>query len=209
LAGTGAPGAPHVPPELEQQIEDALEVLEKRADGHLPLPARRAVRAHFGDTDERGAGRRRLFDLYRRCVERVLAVWTSERAGDDRPARMIQLAEGVMFGQLDEQDVKPEYDEFAVDLDDRNQELGPRVFASGRAAADLVWSAATADYGDEIPAGADDEDLDPDMMSPDYFASLAEASFFGEPDEDPEARRRFWRWYLDEAVPAAYRSVDG
>lgn len=209
MAGTGAPGAPHVPPELEQQIEDALEVLEKRADGHLPLPARRAVRAHFGDTDERGAGRRRLFDLYRRCVERVLAVWTSERAGDDRPARMIQLAEGVMFGQLDEQDFKPEYDEFAVDLDDRNQELGPRVFASGRAAADLVWSAATADYGDEIPAGADDEDLDPDMMSPDYFASLAEASFFGEPDEDPEARRRFWRWYLDEAVPAAYRSVDG
>jgi len=198
-----------VPPELEQQIEDALEVLEKRADGHLPLPARRAVRAHFGDTDERGAGRRRLFDLYRRCVERVLAVWTSERAGDDRPARMIQLAEGVMFGQLDEQDFKPEYDEFAVDLDDRNQELGPRVFASGRAAADLVWSAATADYGDEIPAGADDEDLDLDMMSPDYFASLAEASFFGEPDEDPEARRRFWRWYLDEAVPAAYRSVDG
>ena len=198
-----------MPPELEQQIEDALEVLEKRADGHLPLPARRAVRAHFGDTDERGAGRRRLFDLYRRCVERVLAVWTSERAGDDRPARMIQLAEGVMFGQLDEQDFKPEYDEFAVDLDDRNQELGPRVFASGRAAADLVWSAATADYGDEIPAGADDEDLDPDMMSPDYFASLAEASFFGEPDEDPEARRRFWRWYLDEAVPAAYRSVDG
>ena len=209
MAGTGAPGAPHVPPELEQQIEDALEVLEKRADGHLPLPARRAVRAHFGDTDERGAGRRRLFDLYRRCVERVLAVWTSERAGDDRPARMIQLAEGVMFGQLDEQDFKPEYDEFAVDLDDRNQELGPRVFASGRAAADLVWSAATADYGDEIPAEADDEDLDPDMMSPDYFASLAEASFFGEPDEDPEARRRFWRWYLDEAVPAAYRSVDG
>jgi len=209
LAGAGAPGAPQVPPELEQQIEDALEVLEKRADGHLPLPARRAVRAHFGDTDERGPGRRRLFDLYRRCVERVLAVWTSERAGDDRPARMIQLAEGVMFGQLDEQDVKPEYDEFAVDLDDRNQELGPRVFASGRAAADLVWSAATADYGDEIPAGADDEDLDPDMMSPDYFASLAEASFFGEPDEDPEARRRFWRWYLDEAVPAAYRSVDG
>jgi len=206
LEGTGAPG---VPPELGQQIEDALEVLEQRADGHLPLPVRRAVRAHFGDTAEGGAGRRRLFDLYRRCVERVLAVWTAERADDDRPARMIQLADGVMDGRLGEQAFKPEYDEFVVDLDDRNQELGPRVFAAGRAAADLVWSPVTADYGDEIPADADDENLDPDMMAPDYFASLAEASFFGEPDEDPEARRRFWRWYLDEAVPAAYKSVDG
>ncbi len=41
-----------LPPELEQQIERALAVLEERKDGHLPLPVRWEVRSCFGDMGE-------------------------------------------------------------------------------------------------------------------------------------------------------------
>ncbi len=194
------PDASNLPPELEEGIASAKETLELRADGHLPLAVRRDLRSRFG--------RRRLFDLYRRSVERVLPVWRSGRPHDDRPERMIELAEGVLTGRIEEAATRAEYDRFVVDLDNLAQDIGGRAYAAGRASADLVSSAAVGDYSDDTPPDADDEDLDPDVMCSDYFASLAEASFFGAPDEDPEARRAYWRWYLDEAVPAAYRAVD-
>lgn len=201
-------GSPDIPRDVDEQIEIALTVLQTRGDGHLPLPLRREVRSHFGEMGEGDPGRRRLFDLFRQSTERVLGVWTSERPEDDRPTRMIELGEGILTGGIEEAATKSEYDRFVVDLDNLADEIGGRAYAAGRAAADLVSTAAVGDYADDTPRDADDEDLDPDVMSSDYFASLAEASFFGAPDEDPDARRAFWRWYLEEAVPAAYSAVD-
>jgi hypothetical protein len=56
--------------------------------------------------------------------------------------------------------------------------------------------------------GLDQYDLDAEEQDTAFLASLA----FGGGDEGeaayrPELRRDFWQWYLDEAVPAAWRSV--
>lgn len=83
-----------------------------------------------------------------------------------------------------------------------------RANAAAAAAADLVVVADVGDYGEETPADADDDDLDPDMLAVDYLASIAEGSAPGTEGEAVEARRAYWRWLLAEAVPAAYRAVD-
>ena len=45
-----------------------------------------------------------------------------------------------------------------------------------------------------------------DQRTAEWFASMAAAS--GRTDaERTDRRRAFWRWYLDEAVPAAYESA--
>lgn len=150
-------------------------------------------------------GRRRLFDLYRRCVERVLPLWRSERPQDERPLRMIELGEGVLSGRIEKDATRAERDHFEVDLD--NRPPSPPAGIAGLAAADLVATAAVGNYSHDTAPDADDDDLDYDEWSSDFYASMAEASSFGAEDEDVEARRRCWRWYLAEAVPAAYRSA--
>ncbi len=69
-----------------------------------------------------------------------------------------------------------------------------RANAAAAAAADLVVVADVGDYGEETPADADDDDLDPDMLAVDYLASIAEGSAPGTEGEDVEARRAYWRW---------------
>lgn len=207
-----AAGNEDLPAELRKRIESALEELDRQDHARLPLPVRRGVRAQYGDmgheSGERPVGRRRLFELDRMAVERVLPVWRAERPDDERPERMVELAEEVIGARTTWSAVEPEVDRFRTDLMDLSSTMDWRALAAGMAAADLVVVADVGDYGEETPADADDDDLDPDMLATDYLASIAESSVPAIEGEDVEARRAYWRWYLQEAVPAAYRAVD-
>ncbi len=205
MAGEGLPA------ELGERIASARDALEARNDGRLPLRERRRVRAPFGDEgggpEDRTPGRARRFALNRYCVDRVMPVWRAARPEDDRPARMAELAEQVMTGQVSADDLRAEQDRFAVDLMDMAADIGGRVNAAGEAAVDLLSTATVGDYGDETPMEIDDHELDPDQLEASFLGSIAVASYPGASDDDVEARRAYWRWYLDEAVPAAYRAV--
>ncbi len=106
-----------LPPELAAQIQSALEALDRQADARLPLPVRRRVRALYGDmgdgSGERPVGRRRLFELDRMAVARVLPLWRRERPDDERPERMVELAERVIGGDLSWDEAEAEVDRFA------------------------------------------------------------------------------------------------
>ena len=61
------------------------------------------------------------------------------------------------------------------------------------------------DAPEAIPEDQDDWDVDACGWDTAYLASQAEASWPGAQDDDPEARRAFRRWYLEEALPATLR----
>lgn len=204
-------GERELPPELRRGMMIALESLESQPDARLPLPTRRRLRGLLGagvqGTNVRSPGRRRLFELNRLAVKRVLPVWRSERPEDERPERMVELAGGVINGEIRSEAATPEADRFATDLMDLASRMSWRPNAAGEASVDLVRTTADGDYGDEIPIDADDDDLDPDELAVDYLASVAQSGYPAMPDEDVAAREGFWRWYIEEGVPAAYRAV--
>jgi len=203
--------------ELSERRREARRALEDAPDGRLPLPYRRRIRAVFGPCEgplpDVPLGRRRRVALARLSAERVLPVWEAERPQDRRPQRMLELAEALLEGREDPVVADRELGDFMVEVGTLGSGSSPAISAradsSGMAAIDVLATGLSGDYGPDLPETTDDDDLDPDSWETEYYASLAAGSYPGAPDEDVEARRAFWRWYLDEAVPAAYRSVDG
>jgi len=203
MAGDGLPA------DLEQRIAEARAVLEERDDGRLPLPQRRRVREAFGPWEPLDAahpppGLRRRVELARRAAERVLPVWYAEAAGDHGPEQMLELAERRLNREITEPEADDLADRFRAHAENLayRKEISQRALAAGEAARLVVVAADIDDYG-EHPPHADDDDLDPDDWEAAYVAAIAAAGY---PEEDVAARRDFWRWYLEEAVPEAWRA---
>jgi hypothetical protein len=104
-----------------------------------------------------------------------------------------------------------EQDNFEVEV----QGLEDDDFRPGyiRDAAVHTVSLARVDYRPEDfePDRLDEEELDYDQWDASYHASLAAAGTGprepgGDSAEAVTRRREFWRWYLSEAVPAAFRA---
>jgi hypothetical protein len=60
------------------------------------------------------------------------------------------------------------------------------------------------DNGDAIPEAEDDKDLDPEAYDTSYLCASAAARGLNGRPANIEARRAFWLWYLDEAIPQIY-----
>jgi hypothetical protein len=189
-------------------IDEALQVVGADPDGHLPLALRRRIRRRFGPV--RGVanggptdGLRAVVRLDRLAAERVQRHWEAGTGGDGGFRRMLDLAGEVLAGTAQPEQAEREVDRFELVADDLLGPGGPlRAGLAGLAAAKLVSLVLWGDYGEDVAADADDEDLDSDAWETDFLASLAESSTPDQPDYDPEARRAFWRWYLREAIPS-------
>jgi hypothetical protein len=135
----------------------------------------------------------------------------SGSSGTGKPAPAVTVASAgcwiwpgeVLAGTAQLEQAEREVDRFELVADDLLGPGGPlRAGLAGLAAAKLVSLVLWGDYGEDVAADADDEDLDSDAWETDFLASLAESSTPDQPDYDPEARRAFWRWYLREAIPS-------
>ncbi|MNL61413.1 hypothetical protein D3C87_1853300 [compost metagenome] len=84
-------------------------------------------------------------------------------------------------------------------VEDQDYELDeyPAMFV-GHAAANTVITAASK-YDFDPADGRNDRDLDPAAFEPSYLVASAFAGGLAE-DGDAELRRKFWQWYLIDAV---------
>jgi hypothetical protein len=194
-----------LPSDLSAALAAAWTALEAHPRGELPLPYRRAIWEALGPPH--GDGYRRRVALSQLAVRHVLPLWDAEHPDDDGPHRMLALADRLVRGEADPQAARREQDAFAVEVQDLDDEdLRPGYV--GDAAVDTV-STARIDYGPEdFEPDRLDEQLDADQWDASYYAALASAGKGprepGDTTETQSKRRDFWRWYLTEAVPAAY-----
>jgi hypothetical protein len=190
-----------VPEELADRVADALRTLDVRADGHLPLPVRRAVRLELGPGQ---AGHRRRFALARRCAGSVVARWSQERPGDDRPAELMGLAERVLAGDADGEQASRTAVDFANEVYDMLDEEISEPALNAAMAADRLVSAARWDADlERLDDPKDDEDVDAYQWETAFWASMVDAPSLPKMGiaEHAEPRRAFWRWYLERALP--------
>jgi len=193
---------------IDPLIDQAFQVVEAHPDGHLPLQLRRRIRRRFGPvlgvlnggpTEGLGA----VVQLDRLAAERVQRHWDTGSGRDGGFRRMLDLADAVLGGRVEPEQAVREKDRFELVANDLQAPGGHlRAGLAGLAAAKVVSLALWGDYGEELAADADDEDLDSDAWETAFLASLAESSTPDQSDYDPAARRAFWRWYLSEAIPS-------
>jgi hypothetical protein len=193
-----------LPPEVGQAIEAALATLDAAPDGWLDLPDRRRLREALGpwtppyQPGGPDAGLLRRAALLVACAERALPAWEQAFPHDSRPRELARLVMPALRGALPEQQVHDAAEALRADVD-------PLGADPDRAAAFFAGTAAV-----RLRSQGWDGDLDPELDPPEtrdrevdeprVEALAAWALAYG----DPEGTRAYWRWYVTEALPAAY-----
>lgn len=174
-------------------------------DGNLRLDRRAVLWAALAATADARPSYLRRVRLNAMCVRHVLSRWRERFPHDDGVEQMLQLAEDVVAGETDADAAIAERNRFYVDVvETRKYGDDPSAMFVGLAAANTVVEALVEDNGDAIPEAEDDEDLDPEAYDTSYLCASAAARGLNGRPANIEARRAFWLWYLDEAIPQIY-----
>ena len=191
--------------------------------GILSLPTRKLIwRAMLDPADDEISYQHRV-RLKIACVRHVLPVWYRGFPGDQRVEEMLTLTQDLMDRRETDTDQAQEDAESLLVgvIDDVNAsatEVEPGLLKpdATKEASSFVADAAsmmtisacyrdpdydTAEESDDI---TDDDELLPDSLDESYScASAAAGALNWMPVEqtDVPARRAFWTWYLNEAIP--------
>ena len=177
--------------------------------GILSLRTRKRVwKAMLDPEDTEGTYRRRT-SLRILCVEQVKHHWYRAFPHDERVDEMIALTQDVVEQREDADTSQQRAENFLVDvldeIDDFNSITEPASFVADAASSTVISACHRyLDYDIANSAEEDDERL-PDALDTSYCcASAAAGALNWQPLEetDVDARRAFWLWYLNEAIPA-------
>ena len=177
--------------------------------GILTLARRTRIWVAMDDPADAEASYRHRTYLKMACVRHVQHVWYRAYPGDPRLEEMLTLTQALIDQTADSQQAEMQAYEFFDDVvaclePGQDSEWAALV---AHAARNTVFSALCRNPDFDTGDPDDDDDaLMPDSLEPSYSCCNAVAKgMIWQPDEevDVEARRAFWLWYLDEAVPWA------
>lgn len=141
------------------------------------------------------------------CVRKVQYIWEQTFRGCPDIDEMLSLAASLTENRVDADDAERSAYRFFQSLgnDATNPESDKAIFVAN-AAQHMVISACHRDpyyvIDEELE---DDDELLPDSLDCSYACACAVAGAMNWMPVDRanvEARRAFWMWYLDEAIPA-------
>jgi hypothetical protein len=190
-------------------IASAQAELAQSPEGILSLKHRARIWAQLATLSDARIGHVRRVQLNEACVRRVLDRWHARFPGDNGVERLLKFARQVVDGQVDEVRALEQRDRFYVDVvETRRYADDASAMFVGLAAANTVIEALIANNDDAIPNVDDDEEMDPETYDVSYLCASAAARGLNARPADAEARRDFWTWYLNQAIPEAYSLAD-
>ncbi len=175
----------------------------------LSLGTRKRVWRAMIDPDDPDASYRRRIELKMACVRRVQHYWEQYYPGDQRVQEMLDLTQHLIDGQeTNTRKALKQAKKFRKDVwtDDSDwSKEGDRAMYAAYGSVFMVVSACSRDPYDDITGPeTNDSDLLPDVIETSYDCACAETgatNTFRVHQTDVPARRTFWLWYLDEAIP--------
>lgn len=198
---------------LNEQLHAGRTEVTNSPKGILSLARRLSIwRAMIDDDNPEWSYQTRV-RLNSLCVHHVQHVWHQVFPEHSGIENMLQLAHAVTEGKADPVHAQEQASQFLQDIPfetELNTTTEPATFVAD-AAASAVISACHRDpyYEVEMDGDLDDDDLLPDSLDLSYCCSAALArglNWQGVEDVDVEARRAFWLWYLNEAIPVVLRN---
>lgn len=190
---------------IQDSIAAARDDLARNLEGALSLGHRTVIWRDLAALADPRTGYERRVRLNDACVRHVLERWEERFPGDPGVVEILDIAARRVAGTIDDEEAGDRRDRFYVEVVENRQYPGDAsAMFVGLAAANTVMEARIEDNEDAIPEAEDDEQLDPEAYDTSYMcASAAARGLNGRPADVP-ARRGFWTWYLDTAIPQAY-----
>ncbi|WP_314778312.1 Imm5 family immunity protein [uncultured Actinomyces sp.] len=194
---------------VNREVERGRAELAASSEGILSLKQRTRIWVAMDDPDDPEASYRHRTYLKIACVRHVQHYWDRTFPSNPGVEEMLALTRALIDRKADPKRAEERADEFFDDIivrTDMTPDLEPAIRVAD-AASRTVFSACcrNPDY-DTAEDEDDDDELLPDALEPSYScASAAAGGMNWQPAEelDIEARRAFWTWYLDEAIPWA------
>lgn len=190
---------------IQDSIAAARNDLAGNAEGALSLGHRTTIWRDLVALADPRTGYERRVRLNDACVRHVLDHWEERFPGDPGVTEMLDIAARRVAGTIEDEAAGDARDRFYVEVVETRKYPGdPSAMFVGLAAANTVIEARIEDNEDAIPEAEDDEQLDPEAYDTSYMcASAAARGLNGRPADVP-ARRAFWTWYLETAIPQVY-----
>ena len=191
---------------LQKEIQRAHTELTKNNKGILSIGARMRLWEAMIDANQPEASYRCRTYLDMLCVRKVQYIG-NRHLGSPDINEMLSLAASLTENRVDADDAERSAYRFFQSLgnDATNPENDKAIFVAN-AAQHMVISACHRDpyyvIDEELE---DDDELLPDSLDCSYACACAVAGAMNWMPVDRanvEARRAFWMWYLDEAIPA-------
>ena len=205
-----------LPAELEAAIERAhAEMLQHPQHALLPF-FRRCIYNALGSLADPGVRRTRiLLDLL--TARSVLPIWQKERPNDPWPTHLLAVAEGVLRGEVTQEDAGVAGDAAwnqletleADDVQAGPEEANHSILGVVETAIEALLEASGRRSFDSIPVAVQDTDADIDPWSYDTVqcAVTTYAGGVWDPTSDPMKRKEFWEWWLLKAIPEAWEKA--
>lgn len=194
---------------LGEELASARAEVLADPRGILTLAWRTRIWVAMDDPADAEASYRHRTYLKIACVRHVQHLWYQAYPGDPRLEEMLTLTQALIDQAVDPRQAESRADTFVnwVDFYAESTGIGERANMVADAAHKTVISAIcrNPDF-DTADPDDDEEDLAPDTLEPSYTCACAAAgglNWQSDDEVDVEARRAFWLWYLDEAVPYA------
>ena len=196
---------------VNQEIMAAHAELESKDNtkGILSLGTRTRIWNAMLDPESAERSYRHRIELKIRCVQHVQDYWDRAFPDDNRVEEMLSLAQRLVERQVDTEEAERRSDRFLIDVYDRVEDYNsitqPAVFVADGAAHAVSSATHRNPEYDVSDDTLEDDELLPDSLETSYTcASAAAGALNWQPVEDTDvsARRAFWLWYLDEAIPA-------
>ena len=192
---------------VNREVERGRAELAASSEGILGIAQRQRIWVAMNDPDDPEASYRHRTYLKIACVRHVQHYWDRTFPSDPGVEEMLALTQALIDRKADPKRAEEQADEFFDDIIVRT-DMTPDLESAIRvadAASKTVFSACcrNPDY-DTAEDEDDDDELLPDALEASYScASAAAGGMNWQPAEelDIEARRAFWTWYLDEAIP--------
>ena len=194
---------------VNREVERGRAELAASSEGILSLKQRTRIWIAMDDPDDPEASYRHRTYLKVACVRHVQHYWDRTFPSNPGVEEMLALTQALIDRKADPKRAEKQAEDFFDDImahtnvtPDLEPAIGVADAASGTA---MTACYRNPDY-DIADGTEDDDELLPASLEPSYScASAAAGGMNWQPAEelDIEARRAFWTWYLDEAIPWA------
>ena len=192
-----------------RQVEAGRAELAASSKAILSLATRTRIWRVMLDPQDHEASYRHRIELQVACVRHVQHFWDSAFPGDNRVEEMLTLAQELIDQQVDSDRAERLANSFLVhvfdEVNDFNDVYQPAVFVADAASHMVISACSRNPYYDTASSATDDDELLPDALETSYSCSGASSNslnWVSIEETDVSARRAFWTWYLDEAIPA-------
>lgn len=206
------------PKALSQLISEASLAVHNHPQHDLDLGYRQAIWAALGalggvSNAIGGIGHKRRAILAVFTARKVMPIWERTWPNDKRPSQILTKAEQLVHGSEDVKAATEYGDQFWTWIEQSigayEDKIPVYVGASAVKALFVALQDEQFEYTD-INFQRTDADVDVYDLDASYFAAAAYANgSIWEPESDSAKRRKFWEWWLNEAVPSAWSAVSG